>query len=415
MTYFSVTTLKRGKKKDIIIKANSKESAAQLVKSEHNLKAIKIKSIEPPLEAKIKDMFDLASKAFSKKSKVSLDDLIPAFQQMSMMLNAGISINHTLEELVEFTENDKLKRIFSDAIVGLNGGKSLTDSFRSYREDLGNLTISMIDLGEQTGNLSDALIVLYETLEDVRDNIAKFKKALRYPLITITAMAIAFVVLILLVVPKFKSIFATLKADLPLPTIILLETEYLLTNFGHYMLAGLVIFVIAVMRMYKKNEVFHYNFDKYILKVKLIGRVTFLYSMNQYMTTLAQLLRAGISLEEALKNSSKMVTNYYLKERFETITDSIRKGVGLVSAFRDTDIFEGTVLQMVGAGEQSGNLDEMLKVAGNYYKTKYDAIVDNLSAYIEPILTGFIAALVLLLALGIFMPMWDLASAAKGG
>ncbi len=415
MRYFRVTVVDKGKKKFIDVKATNKNAAKDLAIAENKGgKALLVKEIQEPLGEKIINTLKALRAGIQGSEKVKVDELIPVFKQMSLMTGAGISIHQSMQEIIDFTENKMIKTIFTEALVGINSGKTLSNAFKPYQEQLGNLSMSMIELGEQTGNLSDSLGMLSVTLAEIRDNIAKFKKALRYPLFTIGAMVIAFVLLILLVVPKFKKIFEGLGADLPLPTIILLKIEYLFTNFGHLLFVMLLGSIFTVRYLYKNNKKFHFWFDSAILKVKLLGDVIYLYSMNQYMITLSQMLKAGIPLEEALRSSSNMVNNIYLKRLFNSITDLIRKGASLTSSMQETKLFERSSLQMVSAGEQSGNLDEMLGVAGNYYKMKYDNIVDNLSSYIEPLITAFIACMVLLLALGIFMPMWDLAGAARG-
>jgi len=415
MRYYRVTLLEKGKRRFLDVKATNKNAAKDIAVAKiKGAKALTAKECAEPFEEKIKGLFASISEGLKGKEQVKVDDLIPVFKQMSMMLGSGISIHQSIQEIIDFSDNQTVKVIFTEALVGINGGKTLTNAFRPYQDRLGNLVMSMIDLGEQTGNLAESLGMLSITLQEIRDNVSKFKKALRYPMFTVGAMVIAFVILIMLVVPKFKSIFAGLGANLPLPTIILLKIEYIFTNYGHLLLAFIVALIFGLRYLYKNNKKFHYEFDRNILKVNLIGRIIYLYSMNQYMITLSQMLKAGIPLEEALKSSANMVTNIHLKRLFNSITDLIRKGATLTSSFQETQLFERSSIQMVSAGEQSGNLDEMLGVAGNYYKMKYDNIVDNLSAYIEPIITAFIAGMVLLLALGIFMPMWDLASAAKG-
>lgn len=415
MKYFKVTTLARGKRRQAIVSASSKEEALRKMREEKRGKVLTAKEVSAPLEMKIKESVFYFWDSIRGKNRVKLEDMIPAFRQMSLMLNAGISIHATIEDLIVFSANERLKLIFRDVLSGINSGKSLSEAFGAYQEDLGSLSLSLISLGEQTGSLSHALAMLAETLEEIRSNMAKFKKALRYPTMVIGAMAIAFVLLIVMVIPKFKAIFDSFNAELPLPTRFLLQTEYVLSNYGWMILAGLITGVWWIKRRYRSSTAFKKRLDTWSLKIKLLGDIIFLHAMNQYVSTLSLLLKAGISLEEALESGSGMTGNEHLREKFEGVSDAIRRGVGLTEAFRETHLFEPTTLQMINTGEQSGDLDQMLGVAANYYKMRYDNIIDNLSAYIEPILTAFIAGMVLLLALGIFMPMWDLAGAARGG
>lgn len=408
MKFYKVSSRKNGRKVDIVIKASTAEQAFDIAKNKYKIKPVSAKEADPPFYLKFyNDM--------TKDKQIRYDDLIAAFKQMSFMLNAGISIHATLEDLIKYTENERLVAVFDKVFTDVNSGRTLTEAFMDHKLVIGGLPISMISLGEKTGNLSESLNMLVASLEELRNNRAKFKKAMRYPTIVVSAMAIAFVALCLLVIPQFKSIFAELGADLPLPTKILIGIEELMSNYGVVVALAIAATIIFIKNRYKRSESFKYKWDEYILKVKLIGRIVFLSNINQYTTVLSLLLKAGISLEEGLESSSMLLANDYMKERFLSVNRAIKRGVTLTEALNETKYFDPMSLQMVNTGEQSGELDKMLGSVAEYYKIKYDYILDNLSAYIEPIMTFFIACLVLLLALGIFLPMWGLGAAAKGG
>ncbi len=407
MKYFKVTAKRNGRKTALTLKASTADAAFEIVRNKHNLKPVSAVETDPPIHMKLVN-------EMTKDRAIKYDDLIAAFKQMSFMLNAGISIHSTLEDLVKYTDNEKLVAVFDEVLTGVNSGRTLTDAFMDHKLVIGGLPISMISLGEKTGNLAESLDMLVKNLEELRDNRAKFKRAMRYPIIVICAMAIAFVALCLLVIPQFKDIFAELGGELPLPTRILIGIEETLSNYGilvAFIIAGVIIFT---MNRYKRSEKFKYAFDKNILKVKLIGRIVFLSNITQYATTLSLLLHAGIQLEEGLESSADLLANDYIRSRLLTVNRAIQRGVTLTDALTETQYFDPMSIQMVNTGEQSGELDKMLASVAEYYKIKYDYILDNLSAYIEPIMTFFIACLVLLLALGIFLPMWSLGSVAKG-
>lgn len=407
MKYYKVSARRDGKKTNIIIKASTAEAAFNIVRVKYKVKPVSAIETEPPFLLKLLN-------SIGRSKKVSYDDLIAAFKQMSFMLNSGISIQSTLEDLVNYTSNEVLAGVFNSVLNGVNGGKTLRECFMEHRNIVGGLPISMVALGEKTGNLAESLSMLVKSLEELRDNKAKFKKALRYPMFVAIAMTIAFVVLCMVVIPQFKGIFAELGADLPLPTRILIGMEELMSNYGAFIVVGFVAFIIFLKNRYKKSILFKSKFDQYILKVKLFGRIVFLSNINQYVTTLSLLLKAGISLEEGLMSSSSLLDNESMKNKLNGVDNSIKIGVTLADALTDTGYFDPMAIQMVNTGEQSGELDKMLASVAEYYKMQYDHILDNLSSYIEPIMTFFIAGLVLLLALGIFLPMWGLGAAAKG-
>ncbi len=414
MPYYSVTILKKGKKENVLIEATSTEVAIAKAKETHMAFALKAKEVPPPFNIQVQNYIKNITKSLEINQKVNIDELIIITRQMSVMLSAGISINEVLEESRNFTKNKTMAKILTQSLDGINAGRTIADSFRPYTSAVGNLTVSMIDFGEKTGNLDEALGMLSDTLENIRDNTQKFKKALRYPIITIIAIAIAFTILILFVVPKFKSIFETLGAELPLPTVILLGAEEVLSNYGLYILGAIFSIYTIITYLYKKNKDFRRQFDKNILKLYIFGNIIYMVSVSRFILSFSKLIKAGIPITDALNSSTFIIDNLYIKEKLETIQNNIKTGINLTDSFKDTQLFENIVLQMVKTGEASGNLDEMLLRVSDFYKMKFDNIVDNISSLIEPILIFFIAGMVLLLALGIFLPMWDMGSAVKG-
>ncbi len=412
--YFRITLMQKGKKTTQVYEASNKRSAVAKAKKEFP-KALVVKTEETstPLSAILEKIL----KDFKKSSqgKVKAEDKIAAIRQISVMTDAGISITDTLDDIAANSGNPRLKEIFEKISSDINAGKSMSQAMEPYAEEFGHVTMAMTNLGEKTGNFSTAFSKLAEILENVRDNTGKFKKALRYPITTLSAMGIAFVALIMLVVPKFKKIFEELHADLPVPTKILLALEYAFNHYGLLLLAMLFGGIYTFLFMYKNNPSFKYNIDRFIIekKVYLISNVIFYNAMYSYTLVFGELVKAGIPISEALETAVGMVTNSYIKEKLETVNANIGRGLSLTEAYEQTGLFEKMLLQMIKAGEASGQLDMMVGKVSDYYNMHFQDIIENLSGYIEPIMMFFIAGLVLLLALGIFMPMWGLGSAVK--
>jgi general secretion pathway protein F len=351
----------------------------------------------------------------SFKSKIPLNDKISTIRQIAVMTDAGIAINDTLEDVAENTTNAQLKQIHLTMNSDINAGHSLATAMEPYTEDFGHVALAMTNLGERTGNISEAYHKLADILENIRDNTAKFKKAIRSPLITLTAMGIAFTILIMVVVPKFKAIFEQMNTELPVPTLVLLALEHAFTNYGLYMLAALFGLIKGLKFFYKTNTDFKRKIDKLLIHPKfiLINKVVFLSTMHKYTLVFGELVKSGIPVSEALATAVDMVDNLYMKEKLLTVNANIGRGMSLTESFDQTGLFENMLLQMIKAGEASGQLDSMLDKVTTYYDMQFQDIIDNLSTYIEPIMMFFIAGLVLLMALGIFLPMWDMGSAAK--
>ncbi len=414
INYFEVNYIVKGKRDKVLIKAKSRRDAIAIAQAKIvNGTILKAYEVAAPLEDRFEDFKD---KVFGGKSKkVNTMNLIAAVRQLAVMTNAGISIHDSIKEVGKATVDKQLKEIFEDIDEDLNAGKSLTDAFMKYRYQFGDVTIAMIELGESTGNMADALTKLADLLQEMEDNANKLKAALRYPKIVMSAIAIAFTILMMYVVPKFKEIFEKLGADLPMPTKILLFLEHALNTYGLYILIGLISIIMIHKYKYKSDENYKSFMDKHILKVYLIGSVIFYASLSRFMLIFTELVRAGIPVAEALDTSVMTIDNEELKDKLSLVKHAVGRGSNLTEAFEDTGIFEGMLIQMIRAGEQGGALDQMLAKVTDYYREKFNYLIENMSAYIEPIMIGFIAGMVLMLALGIFLPMWDMGQAVKGG
>ena len=236
MNYYKVTMSHRGKRSTEVIKAKSKISAIRTAKQEFSgFNILKAEETTPDIGSKIADI--LAGMKSSFKPKIDIGNKISSIRQIAVMTDAGISIHDSIDEVAKNTENVRLKKIYTTISNDINAGKGIGDSIEPFKEDFGHVALAMTNLGEKTGNIAGAYHKLADILESIRDNTKKFKKAIRTPLITFGAMGVAFTILIMVVVPKFKEMFEKFKTALPVPTQILLFLENILNNYGLYVLA----------------------------------------------------------------------------------------------------------------------------------------------------------------------------------
>ena len=413
MNYYIATVLTKGKREEIGLYAEDRKNANNYAKLKFSGIIIKVVEGEEPLEARfIRFKDELLVNV--KKRKIKPDSLIASIRQLAVMTNAGISIHDSINEIAEATDDETLDRVFSKLADDINSGHSLSASMETFRFELGNLTIAMVQLGEKTGNLDEALYALADMLEEIRANFIKFKKAMAYPRNVMVAMAVAFTILISYVVPEFKTIFEELGADLPLPTLILLKLEHLFNNYGPYVLAVLAAAYITFKYMINNYTNVRYSWHEFLLKVYLIKNIIKFSTLNRFTLVFSELVRAGIPIAEALDTSIDMIDNLPLKKKLQTVRITVEKGGTLNSGLNETKLFENMIIQMVRAGEDSGTLDTMIKKVAEYYKMRFDAIIDGLSEAIEPIMLFIIASMIILLALGIFLPMWDMGNAVQG-
>jgi len=412
--YYKVEYLYRGERLSKIVKADNKLDASHVAKKE-NPNIIVTKTYE--VSAPIGDTFEELKKSIISfgKTSIKIDDKIAAIRQIAVMTDAGIPINDVLDDIVINTKNEAVKEIFSSASNDINAGKSMSQALEPYKDSLGHIVMAMTQLGEKTGNFPEAYHKLADILEKMRDNRNKFMKAIRYPIMVIITLILAFVTVIIFVVPKFREIFRELGADLPMATKFLLSAESFFRNYGVIIVAVLVGAFFLFRSVYRNNESFRYQVDKILASPKfyLIGNIVYLSNMYNYTLVLSSLIEAGIPVSEALQTARGVVENRYIRSKLESINVNIGRGISLSESFEQSELFDNMLLQMVRAGESSGQLDRMLKKVRDYYDMRFQNLIDNISAYIEPIMIAMIAALVLLLALGIFMPMWDLGKAAQ--
>lgn len=413
MKYFEVNIILDGKKNTKFVKARTKMEAINNIQSATGGTLLKIKEVSAPFSVKLEEYKELIQNKLGKK-KVKIQDFSIFLRQLAVMTNAGISLIDALHEGIASTNDKQVKNIAIKVTSDIESGLSMTEALSDYEYEVGSITIAMVKMGEMTGQLSEAFLKLASILENIKHNRDNMKKALRMPVISMIALVGAFVFLVMIVIPKFKGIFSKFGADLPLPTKILLGIESALSNYGLFILLGLAGLFAAHKHAYQNNEMYKYGFDKAILRVYLTGMIIRISSLERFIMIVAELLRTGIPLTTALETAASTVDNLYLKEKFVSIETAIQKGSSLAEALRDTALFEHMVIQMTKSGESSGQIDIMLKRVADYYNTKFQSIINNISTFIEPILMVVVAAMVLLLALGIFLPMWDLSSAVQG-
>lgn len=413
MKYYIATIITKGKRLEVPLYARDRKEANDNAKLKHSGIVIKVVETQEPLEEQFK-RFKTNFLQNIKKRKIKPDALIAAIRQLAVMTNAGISIHNSLSEIAESSNDKALIHVFGKLADDINSGHSLSSSMENFHFELGNLTIAMVQLGEKTGNLDESLYALADMLEEIRANFLKFKKAMAYPRNVMVAMAIAFTVLISFVVPKFKDIFAQLNVELPLPTQILLTLEHLFNNYGLYVIAVLTLSIMLFKYLISNYRHIKLGWHKMLLRTYLIKNIIKFSTLSRFTLVFSELVRAGIPIAEALETSINMIDNLPLRIKLSSVRLTVEKGGTLNSGLSETKLFENMIIQMVRAGEDSGTLDTMMQKVAQYYKMKFDAIIDGLSDAIEPIMLVIIAAMVILLALGIFLPIWGMGSAVSG-
>ena len=347
---------------------------------------------------------------FSEKKVTSMDVQLFS-RQMYTLLKAGVPIMRGLAGLQESAVSPAFGRVIKDVRESLDAGRELSAAMARHPAVFTPFYLSMVRVGEMTGRLDDVFLRLFDHLEFDRDMRARVKSATRYPTFVIVAMILAMAVVNIFVIPQFQQVFASFKAELPLMTRILIGTSSLTVNYWPAMLAVMVAGV-AGFKAWLRTVPGRYNWDRLKLRFPLAGKILLKGTMARFARSFALSSSSGVPIVQALTVVSQTVDNAYLSSRVDQMRDGVERGESILRTSVAAGVFTPVVLQMIAIGEESGSLDELMDEIAAMYEREVDYELKTLSAQIEPILIGFLGAMVLVLALGIFLPIWDLGRVA---
>ncbi len=367
---------------------------------------IKIKSTEVA-QADAEEKVD----PLERFQKIKPQELVLFTRQMSTLFNAGIPILGILVAMEEQVESPKFRRTVKQIRLDIEGGNSMSEAMEKHPTVFSELYTSMISAGEAGGVMDELLARLADLLEKQGDTDAKVKGAMKYPKMVVSAMILAVTILMWKVVPVFVNMFAKAKIELPLATKILIGANKIFFDYWYLLLGGTILAII-IFKKYTATEKGRYQWDYFMLKVPIMGPIVLRSSMAKFARVFSTLQAGGVSILEILNVTAKVVDNSVISGIVRGLKDSVQEGTGLAAPLKQSGFIPPLVIQMIAAGEDSGSLDEMLKKVADYYDEEVDMAVKNLSAMIEPILLLFMAAMVLFLALAIFVPMWDMSKMA---
>ena len=345
-------------------------------------------------------------------ASVKTKDLILFTKQFRSMIQAGVPIIRLMQVLVSQTQDKTLKKVATEISQDIKGGMTLYAAMKKHPSVFSPLYLSMINAGEISGSVPEIL----ERLIDIVEHEAKIKKdiksALQYPIIVVIALVIAFVVLLTFVIPKFVAIFAKAGIALPLPTKIAMIMYQGLANYWHILLGGIIALVVF-LRYYIKTPAGRYTFDTFLLKMPLFGSLFQKAAMSRFAAIFAIMQASGVPVMRTMEVVSDTIGNTAISREFDNVRDKIQEGQGISGPLRSAKHFTPMVVDMVAIGEESGNIEEMMRQVSLHYDDEVQYAVKGLADSIGPILIVGLAAVVGFFALAIFMPMWDLTKMVK--
>ena len=346
--------------------------------------------------------------------KVSLDEIVMLSRQLRTLTKAGVPILRGLQGLAETTTNPTLSEALTDVHRQLQGGRELNAALARHPKVFMPMFVALVRVGENTGRLDEAFGHLGDYLEVEKHTRERIAAAVRYPLVVFAAIMVALVIMNIWVIPTFADAFARYNAELPLMTRILIgSSEFFLAYWPGLLMALLVAaFSFRAWIRTAKGEI---AWSAFLLRVPLIGTIVRKAVLGRFAQSLALTIRSGVPLVHALTVVAGVVDNAYVSERVQSMRNGIEKGDSVSRTAAATGLFTPLVLQMLAVGEETGALDELLEETAVHYQAEVEFELKRLADAIEPIMITVIGVLVAVLALGVFLPLWDLSAAARGG
>lgn len=345
------------------------------------------------------------------QEKIETLDLMMYSRQMYTLLKSGIPIMQALNGLQASTPNKRFAGIIGDIRSGLDSGRELSAAMSQHPKIFSPFYLSMVRVGESTGMLETVFMRMFEHLEFEKFMRDQVKSALRYPTFVVIAMAVAIIVVNVFVIPAFAKVFQGFGAELPLMTRILLGFSNFMVNYWPYLLALLVGSVFA-FKSFVATPNGKYGWDKFKLKLPIAGKIIQKATLARFARSFALSSRSGVPIVQGLTLVSQTVDNDFLARKVEDMRLGVERGESILRTAMNAGVFTPVVLQMIAVGEESGSLDEMMQEIADMYQRDVEYELKTLGAQIEPILIVFLGVLVLILALGIFLPIWDLGKVA---
>lgn len=347
------------------------------------------------------------------KSRIPLEVLVIFCRQLYSLTKAGVPLLRAIKGLSQSAAHPLMQETLESVSDELTNGRPLSVAMKQHPRVFEELFVSMIHVGENTGRLDDSLLQLASYYEQEMETRRRIKSAMRYPTFVLSAIMLAMVVLNVKVIPQFTSMFSRFGVDLPLPTRILIAMSNFFVNYWPLMLGGLIVSWIS-LNVWRQTAQGNERWDRWRLKLPIVGDIVNRAQLSRFSRTFSLMIRAGVPLNQAIQMAAEALGNRFLENRLIEMKNGIEGGNTIASTASQSGVFTPLVLQMIAVGEETGQVDNLLLEVSDFYDREVDYDLKTLTARIEPILLFIVAIMVLILALGIFLPMWSLLDVARG-
>jgi MSHA biogenesis protein MshG len=350
---------------------------------------------------------------FQLFQKITVDELIMFSRQMYSLTKAGVPITRAMRGLANTVNNMLLKDTLDALADELEKGNALSSALAKHPKVFSELYVSMIHVGENTGQLDQSFKQMAAYLELERKTVQNVKQATRYPIFVLVAISFAIGIINMFVIPAFKSVFLSFGGDMPWQTKVLISVSDFTVDWWWAIIAGLVVLFVLFYR-WKKTDAGRMTWDRRKLKFPIVGSIFYRVILGRFSRTFSIVLKAGVPIEQGLSIVSNAVGNRYIGRKVANMRQGIERGESFTQTAHQAGMFSPLVMQMLAVGEETGRVDEMLEEAAGFYEQEVEYDLKNLTSAIEPILIVAIGGMVLVLALGVFLPLWELSTTING-
>jgi MSHA biogenesis protein MshG len=351
-----------------------------------------------------------------RRPTVHASDLLLFSRQMFSLLKAGVPILRALGGLQESSSNPAFKHTLQKVREGLESGRELSNSLQRQGQVFSPFYVAMVYVGETTGRLEEIFLRLFHHLEFQEEMRSQVKSALRYPIFVIAVMAVALAIINLFVIPQFAQVYKGFGAQLPAITRWLIAFSQFWLDYW-WLLLLVLIGLVGAFRAWVGTDAGRYRWDRFKLRIPIAGKIVLKATLARFARSFALAIRSGVTAVHGLTLVSQVVDNRYIADRIERMREGVERGESVLRTAIASGVFTPVALQMVLVGEESGSLDDMMDEVADMYTREVQYDLKTLGAQIEPVLIVLLGVLVLIVALGVFLPIWDLGRVAfqRGG
>ncbi|MBN1948545.1 MAG: type II secretion system F family protein [Candidatus Cloacimonetes bacterium] len=404
----------KGARSEGIIKANNMDEAIDKLTREGGT-IISVKSTgEGAFKGKLSLFDKLMLSIFKLRTGVSLKILVFFTRQMSTMFSAGLTIEKSLSNLAKEEKNKKFQKVLNRLSNDIKKGFSLSEAMEQHPGVFNALYVSLVKAGEVSGTLHTVLDELSTYLEKIEDTRRKVWSALTYPFFIVFFLIIVVWVLFYYIIPQFQSVYANFNADLPGPTLVAISiSEFIRDNiFFAFMLILALVMTVFLIYLSDRGK---YVIDSFILRFPVIGNMINNSIMSKFSRTFSILMASGVPIMETLELVENVVQNAVIESAVRKARIMVKEGYSVAGAFKKTEVFPPTLLQLISTGEETGDMDKLLAKAAEFFEKLVDSVIDRLTSLIEPILIILMAAVVGSIIIVIYLPIFKLGLAISSG